>query len=72
MTIETKCNRRDEVFFMKDNEVASDLVAEIDISVDDNGPGFNTNTTIKYRIDSDEWFSEDAIFATKQDLLNSL
>lgn len=72
MQIETKFNVRDEVFVMFNNTIYQSKIHTIDIRI------YSEGVIIKYAIlTSQEGYSygnitEDKVFSTKQELLNSL
>lgn len=77
MIIETKIGIFDDAWFMCDNKPHCSDVKEISIKVNNNTDIFDDKKTvdIEYKvieIASTVWMNEDYIFATKQDLLNSL
>lgn len=65
MTISTKYNIGDTVWFMHDNKCVSKKVENIKIDVD--------NMYIQYMFDgNDIWLSEKHLYSTKEELLKSL
>ena len=72
MTIKTKFNVGDEIFYLGDNQVKTTIIISIYTHswyVEKEDRVF---TTIKYDFEDIDKRYEDEIFATKQDLLNSL
>lgn len=80
MKIETKYNTEQKVFFLKNGQIQCDKIFSIDISVTDDryimfggyDKSGSINTCIKYYIIGHGFFSENEIFATKEDLINSI
>lgn len=76
MQIETKANLGDEIFYMSNNKVKSDIVKYIGIDI------FQTKAPltqediaqikIEYQTESTDKVPESLAFLTKEDLLNSL
>lgn len=71
MTIQTKAQPGDNVFYMKDNKVADGVVDDVRITVQG---GFGLYKEIKYsiRFKNDRLLDENEIHLSKQELLNSL
>ncbi|MFK8294835.1 hypothetical protein ACI760_01415 [Capnocytophaga canimorsus] len=80
MKIETKYNAGDKVFFSKDGQIQCDKIFNIDIDVRDDRytifGGYDKDgsikTYIKYYIIEHGFFSENELFATKEELLKSI
>lgn len=69
MTIETKFNVGDEVLYLMNNEVTKDQVLKINITVEQTGEVKKEYYCNKYpRVE----LSEKRLFATKQELIESL
>ena len=74
MKIETRFNVDDEVYFMHENKVASAQVAVVQV-YSHKPHGDRVVTSAKYylkRLGKSDGYLEDALFASKQELLNSL
>jgi hypothetical protein len=71
MIIETKLDREDDAWFMKDNKAVSEKVEEINICVYGQFGSFDEIKTT-YALHSGRLISSNEAFATKQDLLDSL
>lgn len=69
MTIETKYNYNDKVFFLNNNKVVEGIIKKISILTD------NT-IEVRYRVSYDSYkfksLKEEQVFNTKQELLDSL
>lgn len=70
MTIETKYNIGDEIWFMKDNRPVQTLIIDIRIYVAYKGNG-QSITDITYGTDSCEKH-QDEVYTSKKELLESL
>ena len=70
MTIETKYNIGDKVFLLIRNKVESYPIGDIRIDVS----GMRTNTSYRLRTQAGhtEYYSENELFPTKEELLKSL
>lgn len=71
MKIYTKFNLGQQIYYMKDNKVTSHEVLEIKIGVEYNHY-FAKDVLINYKLNNGAIYEEEDIFATKQDLLDSL
>lgn len=71
MVIQTKFDIGDDVFYMEDNKVASSIVTDINIYVSDNIFGIY-EANVFYKIFDGTTISGKGLFATKQELLESL
>ena len=72
MDIKTKYDLGQSVFFMKDNKVATSAIKQISIDV-----WYNKYKEISMRIQyylffADQFYEEDNLFLTKEELLKSL
>ena len=72
MDIKTKYDLGQSVFFMKDNKVATSSIKQISIDV-----WYNKNNEIRMRIhyylfSVDQFYEEDNLFLTKEELIESL
>ena len=72
MDIKTKYDLGQSVFFMKDNKVATSAIKQISIDV-----WYNKNNEIRMRIhyylfSVDQFYEEDNLFLTKEELIESL
>ena len=73
MTIETKFNIGDEVWFMNRNKCESSIVEGIKVSfIDGYYLGYIKHTSIDYSLGDFGIYSEYSIFRTKQELLDRL
>jgi hypothetical protein len=71
MTIETKAEINDGVWYMRDNKAVHGMVDEIKIWVQ-GGLGIYTEIKYSLRHINDRLFDEKEIHLTKEELLNSL
>ena len=74
MKIETRFNIDDEVYFMHENKVASAQVATVQV-YSHKPYGGSVVTDTKYylkKLGKSDGYMEDALFASKEELLNSL
>ena len=72
MDIKTKYDLGQSVFFMKDNKVETSAIKQISIDV-----WYNKDKEIRMRIhyylfSADQFYEEDNLFLTKEELLKSL
>ena len=70
MTIETKYNIGDDVWLLYNNKAVSSRIFRIEVKVD-----LHLSARIKYYLsgsDIAEFYSEDKLFPTKEELLKSL
>ncbi len=72
MDIKTKYDLGQSVFFMKDNKVETSAIKQISIDV-----WYNKDEEIRMRIhyylfSADQFYEEDNLFLTKEELLKSL
>ncbi len=73
MRIETKFDIDQKVFFMSDNRVQSDEIISLNVDVLRNHEEGGELTIIEYMVGyRNKGFHEDELFATKQELLDSL
>ena len=72
MTLTTKANIHDEVFYMKDNKITIDTVTQIKISIMANAYDIPTVSALYILSHESKRFLEDEFFLTKQELLDSL
>ena len=77
MTLTTRFNINDKVFYMENNKVASSTVRHISINVRETtfNYGSKIDTTIKYHIDGSnlsKCMMESTVFGSKEELLASL
>lgn len=74
MKIETRFNVDDNVYFMHDNRVATGQVAVIQVFASNPYKDKVVTDTIYYLKNSgkNDGYMEDALFASKEELLNSL
>lgn len=72
MTIETKYNIGDKVWFMYDNSVRSATVIKIDVLIEKNKNRTSIHKTISYGLFDYFKYPEDKLFPTKKELLKSL
>ena len=74
MKIETRFNVDDEVYFMHENKVASAQVAAVQVySYKSHGDRVVTGTKYYLKhLGKSDGYLEDALFASKEELLNSL
>lgn len=73
MTIKTRFNIGDKVFFMHRNKVNEDTVIKIEIAIYiSRATNLEERTTIYRLKDENNTTKEDNIFASKEDLLKSL
>ena len=70
MTIETKYNIGDEVFLLIRNKVERYPI--VDIRIDVNYKRTNTGYRLQTQAGHTEYYSEDELFPTKEELLKSL
>jgi hypothetical protein len=72
MTIQTKAQPHDTVYYMLNNKVCNGVVDEIKILVQATGIGCDFETKYSIRHVNDKNFSPSQIFLSKEELLNSL
>ena len=74
MTIETKYNIGDEVFFMCDNSVKTSRIAKIELTIEEDMCGEAVCHCIFYRLlgKYDKLYPQHDLFPTKEELLKSL
>lgn len=74
MTIETKANIGDEIYFMENNKVTMSTVKYIKIEIREQPTQFGSKTIINktYQVANTASLDESQIFLTKQELLDSL
>lgn len=70
MKIETKFNIGDEIFFMDTNKIKNRIIRKLSLTMDEKFE----QSVMYYYIEDDKYryISEKSIFATKQELLDSL
>lgn len=71
MEIKTKYNLGDTLYFIKDNQVKSNSVWEINYRIAMVGGGQRTEQIV-YQMNSDGLIREQELFLTKEELLKSL
>lgn len=73
MTIETRYNIGDKVWFMYNNSVKCELIIKINALIEKDMNSTNIHITILYHLyDYDTSYIESKLFPTKEELLKSL